>query len=239
MKKLFKNPKTRTRNLILVILPFVILAGICGFIAFKSVKSMSDNASGTSTEAYKDSIDSMDYHLRSNATKYQTELFKELTKAVENGTDKFEIAKLVAENYVADFYTWSNKEGTYDVGGMYYVYSPQKTTIYAQARNTYYKYLTYYINTYGSDKLLEVESIEAEINSDVGSYEFDGKTYDSYFVTCTWTYKNEDTFKDIYLKGYDGSSKEMSASEFTKKEYFLIIENEDGRFEIVQAYGDN
>lgn len=236
MKKLFKNPKTRTRNLILVILPFVIVAGVCGFITFKSIKSMSDNASGTSTEAYKDSIDSMDYHLRSNATKLQTELFKDLTKAVESG-DKAEIAKLVAENYVADFYTWTNKDGTYDIGGMYYVYSPQKTTIYAQARNTYYKYLTYYINTYGSDKLLEVESIDAEVDSEARTYEFEGKTYSAYFVTCTWDYKNEDTFEGIYLKGYADSVEEENRK-FVAKEYFLIIENEDGRFEIVQAYGD-
>ena len=236
MKKLFKNPKTRTRNLILVILPFVIVAAVCGFMTFKSIKSMSDNASGTSTEAYKDSIDSMDYHLRSNATKLQTELFKDLTKAVESG-DKAEIAKLVAENYVCDFYTWTNKDGTYDIGGMYYVYSPQKTTIYAQARNTYYKYLTYYINTYGSDKLLEVESIDAQVDSEPRTYEFEGKTYSAYFVTCTWTYKNEDTFEGIYLKGYDDSVEEDRRN-FVDKEYFLIIENEDGRFEIVQAYGD-
>ncbi len=231
MKKLFKNPKTRTRNLILVLLPFVILAGICGFIAFKSVKSMSDNASGTSTEAYKDSIDSMDYHLRSNATKLQTELFKDLSKAVESG-DEFEIAKLVAENYVADFYTWTNKNGTYDVGGMYYVYSPQKTTIYAQARNTYYKYVSFYINTFGNDELLEVDSIDAEVGDSAKSYEYNGKTYTAYEVTCNWTYKNEDTFKDV------SKVTEKEATPFVTKEYFLIIKNEDGRFEIVQAYGD-
>ena len=229
MKNLFKNPKTRKRNLILAILPFVILASICGFIAFKSVSSISGNAQGNSKDSYKDSIDSMDYHLRSNATKYQTELFKDLTKAVEDGSDKYEIAKLVAENYVADFYTWSNKDGTYDVGGMYYVYSPQKTTIYTQARNTYYKYVTYYINQFGAKNLLEVENITPTLGDKVGTYEFEGKKYDSYFVTCEWTYKNEDTFKDISMKSGDG---------FVKKEYFTIIEK-DGRFEIVQAYGDN
>lgn len=229
MKNLFKNPKTRKRNLILAILPFVIIASICGFIAFKSVNSISGNAQGTSKESYKDSIDSMDYHLRSNATKYQTELFRELTKAVEDGTDKYNIARLVAENYVADFYTWSNKDGTYDVGGMYYVYSPQKTTIYTQARNTYYKYVTYYINQFGAKNLLEVENITSTLGNKVGSYEFEGKKYDSYFVTCEWTYKNEDTFKDVSMKSGDG---------FVKKEYFTIIEK-NGRFEIVQAYGDN
>lgn len=229
MKNLFKNPKTRKRNLILAILPFVILAGICGFIAFKSVSSISGNAQGNSKDSYKDSIDSMDYHLRSNATKYQTELFKDLTKAVEDGSDKYEIARLVAENYVADFYTWSNKDGTYDVGGMYYVYSPQKTAIYTQARNTYYKYVSYYINQFGAKNLLEVENITSTLGNKEGSYEFEGKKYDSYFVTCEWTYKNEDTFKDISMKTGDG---------FVKKEYFTIIEK-DGRFEIVQAYGDN
>ncbi len=229
MKNLFKNPKTRKRNLILAILPFVIIASICGFIAFKFVNSISGNAQGTSKESYKDSIDSMDYHLRSNATKYQTELFRELTKAIEDGTDKYNIARLVAENYVADFYTWSNKDGTYDVGGMYYVYSPQKTTIYTQARNTYYKYVTYYINQFGAKNLLEVENITSTLGDKVGSYEFEGKKYDSYFVTCEWTYKNEDTFKDISMK---------SGDDFVKKEYFTIIEK-NGRFEIVQAYGDN
>ena len=229
MKNLFKNPKTRKRNLILAILPFVIIASICGFIAFKSVNSIIGNAQGTSKESYKESIDSMDYHLRSNATKYQTELFRELTKAIEDGTDKYNIARLVAENYVADFYTWSNKDGTYDVGGMYYVYSPQKTTIYTQARNTYYKYVTYYINQFGAKNLLEVENITSTLGDKVGSYEFEGKKYDSYFVTCEWTYKNEDTFKDISMK---------SGDDFVKKEYFTIIEK-NGRFEIVQAYGDN
>lgn len=230
MKNLFKNPKTRKRNLILAILPFVIIASICGFIAFKSINSISGNAQGTSKESYKDSIDSMDYHLRSNATKYQTELFRELTKAVDNGTDKQEIARLVAENYIADFYTWSNKDGTYDVGGMYYVYSPQKTAIYTQARNTFYKYVSYYINQFGAKNLLEVENITSTVDSN-GKYEFDGKNYDSYLVTCEWEYKNVDTFKDV-TKVTNGEY-----TPFITKEYFLIIER-DGRFEIAQAYGD-
>ena len=112
---------------------------------------------------------------------------------------------------------------------MYYVYSPQKTTIYTQARNTYYKYVTYYINQFGAKNLLEVENITSTLGDKVGSYEFEGKKYDSYFVTCEWTYKNEDTFKDISMK---------SGDDFVKKEYFTIIEK-NGRFEIVQAYGDN
>ena len=65
------------------------------------------------------------------------------------------------------------------------------------------------------------------IERDLGAFE--GKKYDSYFVTCEWTYKNEATFSNVSTK-IDGG--------FVKKEYFTIIEK-DGRFEIVQAYGDN
>lgn len=231
MKNLFKNPKTRKRNLFLMILPFVIASLICSFIAIRSVTSLLNSASGNSKESFKSSIDSMDYHLRSNATKYQTELFKQLTKAVNDGSDKYEIARLVAENYVADFYTWTNKNGTYDVGGMYYVYAPQKTAIYSQAKDTYYKYLSFYINEFGNEKLLEVEKITSSIGNTVNAYEFDGKKYDSYTVTCEWTYKNGDTFKDV-SKTTNGE-----LTSFVTKEYFTIIER-DGRFEIVQAYGD-
>ena len=224
------------RNLLLVILPFVILIIVFVFISVRSISSIAGNTSGSSTESYKYSIDSMDYHLRSNATKYQEELFKELSSAVEDGSDKFKIATLVAENFVADFYTWTNKENSYDVGGMYYVYSPQKVTIYHNARDDYYKYLTYYINTFGSDKLLEVESIEASVGETTTTYEIDGKSYDSYFVTCKWTYKNLDTFSGINIIQSDND--EESEDGFVTKCYFTVIENEDGRFEIVEAYGD-
>ena len=225
------------RNVLIVILPFLVLIIIFGIMTAKSVSSITDNSNGSSSVAYKDSIDSMDYHLRSNATKYQEKLFNELTDAVNEG-DKFKIATLVAENYVADFYTWTNKDGSYDIGGMYYVYSPEKVSIFNAARNDYYKYLSYYINTFGSDKLLEVESIEAETGEETGTYEINGKSYDSYYVTCTWTYKNLDTFKDIQKIMYNGSNEVSAASDFATKCYFTIIENEDGRFEIVQAYGD-
>lgn len=233
MKNLFKNPKTRTRNLLLLIAPFLIVMIVCGFISFKSIKSMTSNTSGTAV-VYKDSIDEMDYHLRSNATDLQEDLFHELQDAITDGTDNGKIALLVCENFVADFYTWTNKDGTYDIGGMYYVYSPQKSNIYNNARNNYYKYLNYYIDTYGSDNLLEVESIDEEkvSVSEKLSYEFEGKTYESYYCEVGWNYKNLETFSDISTPTMDGES-----VGFVNFERFQVIVNDDGRFEIVQAYG--
>lgn len=221
--KLFRNKKTRYRNLILVLLPFIIIAGVCTFFTIKSASSIIGGMSGQ-TDNDRNVIKSMDYHLRKDATDLQIELFDELAEAIKDGTDKRKISGLIAENFVADFYTWTNKEGSYDIGGMYYVYTHSKINIYKQARNQYYKYVTYYKNKYGSDKLLEVESISAEVGDEVLYYERDGRKYEYYFVTCEWKYK-------------DGSA--LDASKFVTKEHFSVIFNtENNRYEIVQAYGD-
>lgn len=235
LKDIFKDPKTRLRNLLLVILPFAILAIVCGSISFATVKGLANNASGTNTTVYKDSIDSMDYHLRDNATDLQEELFKDLQDAVNDGTDNAQTAMLVAKNFVADFYTWTNKVATYDVGGMYYVYSPLRTNIYQQARNTYYKYVTWYISQYGAENLLEVESFNDDkcSVSESGTYEIDGNTYESYFVILDWNYKNLETFNNIPTP----TIKEQDEG-FVTMNYFTVIVNEEGRFEIVEAYGN-
>ena len=222
-KKLFKNPKTRYRNLGLIILPFVLLFCLFGFLAWRSA----GNLLGGST-SMANSIDTMDYHLRSNATEYQRSLFQELSDLcltdAEN-KDKEAIASSVVENFIADFYTWTNKAGSYDVGGLYYVYSPSKANIYTQARDTFYHYLTNYIKDYGAENLLEVaqDSIEIKGSKVDEKYSYNGKEYDAYYYSATWSYVDHE--------GFDESDYETS-------ENFLVIENEDGRFEIVQAYGD-
>jgi len=221
--RLFANRKTRHRNLLLVLIPFILIMIVCGILAFINAKDVSDSLAGTKIDD-KSVIESMDYHLRSDATELQTQLFNELSDAVKDGSDNYLIASLVAKNFVADFYTWTNKDGSYDIGGMYYIFPHLKINIYKQARDSYYKYLTYYINTYGKDKLLEVESVDVEYGDNVNKYEYNGKEYDSYFITTSWTYK---------------SGSPLYTNELITKEYFTVIYDSDSkRFEIVQAYGD-
>lgn len=137
---------------------------------------------------------------------------------------------------MADFYTWTNKSGTYDIGGMYYVFSPQKTSLFSKARDKYYKYLTYYIETFGSENLLEVDGFVDEncsVNNESFTYELNGESYKAYSVKLEWTYKNEDTFSELSTPTMDGE-----ALGFAKWNYFTVIINEDGRYEIVQAWGE-
>lgn len=219
---LFADKKKRYVRLLLCVLPFIILIGILGFVAYREGKGLLDLAKGTGETKEENIIASMNYVLRDNATDIQKEYFAQLKAAVEtDGADDPTIVKLVCQNYVADFYTWSNKQGQYDVGGLYYVYEPQRAVIYQQARDGFYKYLSTYINEYGAANLLEVEGVsvsEAVKNAD-DYYILEGTPLESYNVTCTWTYKENDKFP---------------SGTYANKMNFLVIKN-GNRFEIAEA----
>lgn len=223
LTRLFEDKKKRYLFMLLFMLPFLIAIGVFSYIAYKEVKNLKDITSGTTEVKAEYVIEKMSYALRDNATEVQKEYFEELKNAVDEDVDDAIIAGLVAKNYVADFYTWSNKLGQYDVGGLYYVYNGENETddfkklLYLQARDGFYKYLSNYINDYGSENLLEVETVEVtnakkatekyevyektgyELLEKEGDSERYGKLYndveyDAYEVTCKWTYKENEVF---------------------------------------------
>lgn len=221
MGKLFKNKKTRGRNLLLILIPLIVLVIVFGVLAFNSVKGLIGTASGTATASYSNSIDEYDYHLRSNATDLQKELFAELKDEL-NKTEKDDekISILIAKNFVADFYTWTNKSGTTDVGGMFYVYSPNRRSILWQARKYMYQYLNTYIEQYGQENLLEVNGFGEEPTVTKGSVEINGKTYTTYEFTLKWTYKP--------------SNSAFDTSYYATSSWFRVFKNDDGRYEILE-----
>ena len=248
LTKLFADKKKRYLYMLLFIMPFIIAICIFGYITYKEVKNLKDVTSGTTEVKAEYAIESMNYVLRDNATEVQVEYFTELKNAIEEDVDDAIIAGLVCKNYVADFYTWSNKFGQYDVGGLYYVYNGENETddykkmLYLQARDGFYKYLSKYINDYGAENLLEVESVEVVNSSkandkyevyEMTGYELlekddEGETYgklfgdveyDAYEVTCKWTYKESEKFP---------------TNSYPKTMNFLVIDRQ-GRFEIVEA----
>lgn len=213
---LFESKKKRGLFLFLFIIPFIAGIAIFGTIAFKEAKALISLATGQNAIKEDNQIVSAGYVLRENATDYQKELFAQLKSAIEvEGADETTVAGLVAQNYIADFYTWTNKQGQYDVGGMYYVLDSEyedgthsKENIYQNARDNFYKYLSNYIKEYGSEDLLEVENIQLinckksndkyVLNEHVENrqdeqgdwYDYrEDHEYDAYEVTCSWTYK--------------------------------------------------
>ena len=249
LKGLFEDKKKRGLYVFLFILPFLVAICIFGFVAYKEAKGLLELATGTVEADPTYSIPAMEYTLRDNATDVQKEYFAELKNAVEiTDADDKTIAGLVAKNFVADFYTWTNKAGQYDVGGMYYVCDSKtdtlkyKTNFYIKARDGFYKYLNNYINTYGSANLLEVENVNIVSCNDLGYpysiYElkdavlqedgdllriYDNVDHQAFYVTVTWTYK-PDTKLDISKFGNSIN---------------LIIMKDGERFEIVEMSDKN
>lgn len=223
LKRLFEDKNKRYLYVFLFILPFLIAICIFGYMTFNGVKEIIDLAKGETVVKDEYNIKSMGYTLRKNATDIEFAYFSELKNAIEiDNADDATIAGLVCKNYVADFYTWTNKQGQYDISALYYVYTPQKEDIYLNARDGFYKYLNTYIDKYGANNLLEVDYVDVS-NAKVANYEYisaNNEKFDNcYDVTCNWTYKQNDIF---------------DTSNYVKTMYFLVVKRE-GRFEIVEA----
>jgi len=237
LSDLLKEKKKRRLLTLALIAPFLIIIAVCGVLIFKEAKSMLSLATESNASDAKHTINGGDKHtgylLRNEATDIQKEYFAELKDYFENtGTQgqESDVAACIVKNYVADFYTLSNKVGQYDVGGMYYVFEEQRQQIYIQARDGFYKYLSNYIEQYGAENLLEVESVEASASKRADLYEVkelnaenveEENAYEAWDVTASWTYvtKEESTFK---------------TSSFDTKAYFVVIDR-NGHYEIVYA----
>lgn len=211
-KGIFADKKKRYFVLIALVLPLLIAVGVFGFVAFREAKNLLALAKGEDA-TIKDEfiVETMNYRLRDKATDYQKEIFSQLKETLESEEyDDLAAVELVAKNYIADFYTFSNKAGQYDIGGMYYWYSgkDEKKNAYLAARDGFYKYMSYYKTEYGSENLIEVDDVqinkcvkESDVITLSEHYKYeqgeDGdwydvridNPYDTYNVSVTWTYK--------------------------------------------------
>lgn len=246
LAKFFNDRSKRYIIMAVLILPFLIAIGIFAAIALREVNTLKSLATGSTETKQENLVENMGYILRDNATDYQKDLFKELKEAFEGEqpADDITLAGLVAKNYIADFYTFSNKQGQYDVGGLYFVYNGEfengnhfKDNVYLAARDGYYKYLNNYMSQYGAENLPTVKDIEitkcvkapwkyvvsehvANKQDENGEW-YDYREihdYDAYIVNCKWTYE-EST---------------MNLAQFANSVNLLVI-NHSGPYVIVEA----
>ena len=183
------------------------------------------------------------YELPKNANDYQIDIYEELAKTcnkiedfnVDGGLEN--VASLVVKSFISDYFTWSNKRGSYDVGGLDYVFGPQFLNIQAQARQYYYNDLDILLDKYGNDNLPTVTNInivQADHMEDKFKYEYNEFDYsvneyvtkeekfDYYMIGATWDYQEETTYDETNLPN---------------KGMFMVI-NRNGRLEIAFYHED-
>ncbi len=174
---------------------------------------------GTTVDVDKNSSIKNDFYIiGNNPTELTISSFEELTNSLKD-EDPLEISKNVVKCFISDYFTWTNKDGNYEVGGLQYLYGPQFTMYDVESRWTFYKDLDLYISQYGRENLLEVDSIEIVDAVFGGYFKVEGESKESYYIVAKWTYKNGD----------------LNEEEFQQEGYFTVINN-DGRYEIAQFY---
>ena len=163
------------------------------------------------------------YIIGNNPTDTEMEYFQKLTDALKGGTPE-EIAEAVVYNFVSDYFTWTNKDGNYEVGGLQYIFAEKYSKF--EEWNRWYPNsdMDLYISQFGRPNLIQVKEITTEVptfrTDDFTVLSVDPpQTYPCYQVQVAWTYE-------------DGST---NTSDFPNRMRFQVVDH-DGRFEIVEFY---
>ncbi len=167
------------------------------------------------------------YEIGNNPTDLEKEEFQKLTDAVNSGTDA-EKAEACARNFVADHFTWTNKDGNYEIGGIQYVYGEKASGFETWSRHNFYDDLDLYITQYGRDKLIEVASITTTSVKEAPDFVYErwldtgvseNISFKCYEVNLAWTYADNCTITE----------------QFPNEGRFFVIYN-TVRYEIAEFY---
>jgi len=232
--------RRQMRSLLIILLVFTIISAaalLWNLYRIKNSQTGSGNtlqSSGVSSE-YSNKY----YSIGNNPTDIDKTYFKELNKAVE-ADDKALISEDIVKCFVSEYYTWTNKDGTYDIGGMQYIYTDRQSDFEKYTRDEVFANMDLYLDQYGRDHLMQVKEVTTEKAVNAGqvtvknasataatadpyatadpnaSAATDEATYNAYTVQASWTYE-QDTDMDL-------SQAQTSA-------VFTVIDH-DGRMEI-------
>lgn len=213
--------KKRKALITFVCLIFALVAVFLGLILGKEIKNMTDTATLNNTV-----IEGYTYTLRANATEVQKEYFKELREALdENDPGNIDEVKAVAKCFIADFYTWTNKNGNYDIGGYLFYYEPKRNSFALCSKNYFYRNMYYVAQEYGKENLPQVKEViidESTLEKNKSTTEIKGETYPVYLIKADIVYEDST---------YDTSS----LQQYT---YVYVITGYENECRVISVYGD-
>ena len=215
-----KRAKKNKQIIYMMLAASLVVVAVMGFnivrISLKKSAGSGEVVEKTNTSSMKND----QYIIGNNPTQFQQDEFKKLTEALK-GDDQLAISEAVVRNFIADYFTWTNKDGNYEVGGLQYIYGPMFTSFQEQSRWEFYKDLDLYISQYGRENLLEVSDITITSSAVAGNFElYSSEEFASFYIETTWNYK---------------PSPKIDVDSFQKTGYFTVINN-NGRYEIAQFF---
>ena len=228
-----KKKSLNTNNLMVILLVITVLV-VCGALGFNiySVLKADSGAGKTDTVQKVGNEYSNDYYtIGNNPTDINKTYFKELNSALKDG-DNVKIAESLAKTFVTEYYTWTNKDGNYDIGGIQYIYGPKQSDFETYTLNNFYLDLDLYLTQVDRKDLIEVKEVTVNSSSE-GSYgvQADGQTDEEgnpiltelpgVTVDVSWTYE---------------TSEALETSGFQSHALVHVVDN-NGRWEIAGIEG--
>lgn len=231
MAKKKKSLNTNNLMVVLLVITAVVVCGALGFNIYSILNA--DTGEGTTDTVQKVSNEySNDYYtIGNNPTDVNKEYFKEINSALKED-DNVAIAEALSKTFVTEYYTWTNKDGNYDIGGIQYIYKPKQSDFETYTLNNFYEDLDLYLTQVDRDDLIEVREVTVNSSSE-GTYgvQADGQTDEEgnpvltdlpcVSVDVSWTYQE---------------SGALSVESFQSHAVIRVVDN-NGRWEIAGIEG--
>lgn len=235
--------KVKQGGVLTLLLLITVIAIIVAFAIniFGIVNSTGGDGETMATEKVDNKYTNEQYSIGNNPTEINKEYFLELNDALKGKTIEgpneeeisgdVAIAQSVVKNFICQYYTWTNKDGNYDIGGMQYIYTPKQSDFETYTLYNFYKDMDKYITQDGSSNLIEVTEVTINSVNSVGQYTVttpgddsevsDGSVdtqvdLDCIDVSASWTYDSSTT---------------MSTGSIQNSATFHVVNN-NGRWEI-------
>ena len=157
------------------------------------------------------------YTIRSNATPYQKEIYDDLIKAIQT-KDETNSVGLIAENFIADFFTWTNKVRLNDVGGLQFIHEDAVNSVSHAAQDGLYNDMFTYLSEGKIENSLQVKDADYKVEKIV--HLINKEKVDAYAVRITWEYED---------------STVLNTAVYQNKATVILVEDEDGLFSIVEV----
>ena len=224
---MLKNKKKK-KLFVYIIIYTMLISTICvGF----NVIGILNGGLGNKDISSKDYLSNEYYKLGGSATDYQKEVFKELTEELEKpATEERDLnaALLVGKSFVSDLFTFSNKDGNYDIGGLQYLYGSSLSGFKDYMKDSLYKDLDLYIAQYGRSYLPTVKEVNGKSVYN-GKFKTAFGEFDSYYMELKWEYED-------FEKSSDSTDEVVNTDDFQHEIYLYVIKTDEGRFEVVQFF---
>ncbi len=216
-----RRKNARINNTLLLILIGVMVLTIPVFVVnMIRVRNVETGKGETieETEKIDNEFSNAHYSIGYNATDISKEYFRQLDEAVSAGTDQSAIAQALVKCFVTEYYTWTNKDGNYDIGGMQYIFSDRRSDFEKYTRYGFYADLDLYLTQYDRSQLIQVKDVTVDSCEQTESFTPQGSevSYNCWKVNASWTYE-------------EGTS--MNTYDIQSSAEFLVVDH-DGRLEI-------